>query len=461
MARPWSPASWREKPIQQVPDYDDQVALDYVRVHLGASLPLVSIDEIRRLRSALGRAALGEAFLLQGGDCAEAFADCTPDNIRRTFSTLVEMAAALTLGAGRPVVKVGRIAGQFAKPRSEPTEKRNAEELPAYRGDIVNDAAFTASARTPDPHRMLAAYRQSASTLNFLRLLATGMSSDLGHLSGLGPTTGPGARNTGREDFMGRMRDAFSLLSAYGFVDVNAHLRQMEFYSSHDALLLEYEQGLTRFDEHSGTWFAGSAHMLWVGERTRQLDGAHVEFLRGVENPIGVKCSASISEDELLRLIDVLDPHNEPGRLNLIVRMGADDIDRCLPALVRAVRRERRAVLWSSDPMHGNTVKLASGYKTRHFDRIAAEIIAFFDILHGEGLHPGGIHLEMTGTDVTECIGGPQAISEDRVGERYHTLCDPRLNGIQALELAFMVAEHLRRQRQAEQGSPLPAQAVA
>lgn len=461
MARPWFPASWREKPIRQVPDYDDQVALEYVRMHLGASLPLVSIDEIRRLRSALGRAALGEAFLLQGGDCAEAFSDCTPDNIRKTFSTLVEMAAALALGAGRPVVKVGRIAGQFAKPRSEPTEKRGAEELPAYRGDIINDAAFTPSARAPDPHRMLAAYRQSASTLNFLRSLATGMIGDLGHLAAGSNGERSGAPgDASHEAFMGRMREAFSLLPAYGFVDLNAHLRQMEFYSSHDALLLEYEQGLTRFDERSGTWFASSAHMLWVGERTRQFDGAHIEFLKGVENPIGVKCSAAISEDDLLRLIEALDPGNEPGRLNLIVRMGADDIDRRLPALVRAVRRERRAVLWSSDPMHGNTVKLSSGYKTRYFDRIMAEIVAFFDILHGEGLNPGGLHIEMTGTNVTECMGGPQAISEDRIGERYHTLCDPRLNGEQALELAFTVAEHLRRQRQGD-GAPLRVHAVA
>jgi 3-deoxy-7-phosphoheptulonate synthase len=449
MAQSWSPSSWRTKPIQQVPAYPDPFALGEVERQLSGFPPLVFAGEARKLQRMLAKVTEGEAFLLQGGDCAESFAEHAADNIRDFFRVFLQMAVVMTFAAASPVVKVGRIAGQFAKPRSAPTERVGDAELPSYRGDIVNDIAFDTAARVPDPARQLMAYRQSAATLNLLRAFAMGGYANLENahrwMLGFIKDSPQSARY---QELADRITETLGFMRAIG-LDPEAHpeMRQTDFYTSHEALLLGYEEALTRVDSTTGDFYATSGHMIWIGDRTRQLDHAHVEYARGVENPLGLKCGPSLAPDELLRLIDLLNPANEPGRLTLICRFGADKVGEHLPALVRAIEREGRKVLWSCDPMHGNTVKAASGFKTRPFDRIMSEIRAFFAVHQAEGTYAGGIHLEMTGKNVTECTGGARAISEADLRDRYHTYCDPRLNAEQAIEVAFLVAELLKTER--------------
>jgi 3-deoxy-7-phosphoheptulonate synthase len=447
MAEKWTPDSWRSKPIQQVPEYPDAAGLALVEARLKSYPPLVFAGEARRLEAQLAKAAEGKAFVLQGGDCAESFAEFHPNNIRDTFRVLLQMAVVLTYGAACPVVKVGRLAGQFAKPRSAPTETIDGVTLPSYRGDMVNGMDFTAEARLPDPERLVQAYNQSAATLNLLRAFAQGGYADLHkvHQWNLGFVAGtPGTRYA---DLCARLDETLAFMEACGLTSETApQIRETDFFTSHEALILEYEQALTRVDSTTGDWYDCSAHMLWVGDRTRQLDGAHVEFLRGVGNPLGCKAGPTSSPDQLLRLIDILNPANEPGRLTIITRMGADQVEAKLPSLLRAVKREGRSVVWLCDPMHANTVK-AGDFKTRSFDRILTEVKGFFAVHKAEGTHAGGVHFEMTGQDVTECVGGTQAITEARLGDRYHTHCDPRLNATQALELAFLVAEALKDER--------------
>jgi len=446
MSAAWSPASWRAKPARQLPDYPDADALTDAEARLRRRPPLVFAGEARRLQAALARAAAGEAFLLQGGDCAESFAELHPNAIRDTLRVLLQMAVVLSFGAGRPVVKVGRVAGQFAKPRSVPTETVGGVTLPSYRGDIVNDLAFDGAARVPDPGRMLRAYDQAAATLNLLRAFVQGGFADLRRVHdwtlAFVAASPQGSRY---EQLAARIDDALGFMAACGVTQATTpQLRETELYTSHDALLLPYEEALTRVDSVTGAWYACSAHLPWIGERTRQVDGAHVEFCRGVANPLGIKLGPTTEPDDVLRLIDVLDPDGQPGRLTLIVRMGADRVGAGLPPLVRAVGRAGRRVVWSCDPMHGNTVTARNGVKTRPFDRVLAELRGFCAVLDAENVPVGGVHLEMTGKDVTECIGGAQAIDEARLADRYHTHCDPRLNGSQALELAFELAEILK-----------------
>jgi len=449
MSSKWAPDSWRAKSICQVPDYADAVELADATAQLRRFPPLVFAGEARRLTEALGLVAQGKAFLLQGGDCAESFAEFQADNIRDTFRVLLQMAVVLTYGASLPVVKVGRMAGQFAKPRSAPTETIDGVELPSYRGDMINDMAFTPDARRPDPARMIQAYNQSAASLNLLRAFAQGGYADLHQVHrwtlGFVADSPQGERY---RDLADRLTESLSFMAACGMTSDSApQIRETDFFTSHEALLLEYEEALTRIDSTSGDWYDVSAHMLWIGDRTRQLDGAHVEFLRGVRNPVGVKVGPSMAPDDLLRLIDMLNPDDVPGRLTLICRMGADKVETALAPLIRAVLRDGRKVVWACDPMHANTVKSSTGYKTRPFDRILEETRRFFAVHRAEGSYAGGVHFEMTGQDVTECIGGAQAITEDSLSARYHTHCDPRLNASQALELAFLISESLKNQR--------------
>ncbi len=449
MAQPWSPQSWRAKPVSQVPVYPDPEALAAVETRLKTHPPLVFAGEARNLTTALGQVAEGKAFLMQGGDCAESFAEFHPDNIRDTFRVLLQMSVILTFGAAMPIVKVGRIAGQFAKPRSAETETRDGVTLPSYRGDNVNDIAFTAEGRAPDPQRLMQAYAQSAATLNLLRAFASGGYADLHnvHRWTLGFIAGSPAGERYKA-LAARISETLEFMEACGITPVSVpQLRTTDFYTSHEGLLLGYEQAMTRIDSTSGDWYDTSAHMIWIGDRTRDLNGAHVEFCRGIKNPIGLKCGPSMSDDELLKLIAVLNPENKPGRLTLICRFGSDKIADKLPRLIRTVSREGAKVVWSSDPMHGNTVTSQTGFKTRPFERILKEIKTFFDVHRAEGTHAGGVHFELTGQNVTECLGGAQAISEEDLSSRYHTHCDPRLNANQALELAFLMAEGLRAER--------------
>jgi 3-deoxy-7-phosphoheptulonate synthase len=461
MAERWTPDTWRNKPIIQVPEYSDAAVLCEVEKQLASYPPLVFAGEARRLTRSLDRVAAGEAFLLHGGDCAESFAEHGADNIRDFFRVFLQMAVVLTFAAALPVVKIGRIAGQFAKPRSSPTETRNGVTLPSYRGDIINSYEFTPEARIPDPRRQIEAYRQSAATLNLLRALAQGGYANLAsvHKWMLGfVKDSPQSRRY--SELADRISETLGFMQAIG-LDLEDHpeLRTTDIYTSHEALLLGYEQALTRVDSTSGEWYSTSGHLLWIGDRTRALDHAHVEFCRGIRNPLGLKCGPSMKPDELLRLIDVLNPENTPGRLTLICRMGAEKVGDLLPALVRAVTRERREVVWSCDPMHGNTISSASGYKTRPFDRVLSEVRSFFEIHQSEGTYAGGIHLEMTGQNVTECTGGARAISDEDLNDRYHTFCDPRLNAEQSIELAFLLAELLKKERLGR-GLPIPAAAA-
>ena len=445
MNEKWTLNSWRNFPIKQVPAYEDVEALKSVEERLAGFPPLVFAGEARSLKAHLAEVCEGRAFLLQGGDCAESFVEHHADNIRDTFRVLLQMAVVLTYGAKLPVIKVGRMAGQFAKPRSADTETMDGVELPSYRGDIINGIEFDATARVPDPERQISAYRQAASTLNLLRAFAKGGYADLTEVhrwnQGFIAESPQGARY---EAMANQINEAMDFIAACGITSLTApQMGMVDFYTSHEALLLGFEQALTRLDSTSGEYYDTSAHMLWIGDRTRQPDGAHVEFLSGVKNPLGLKCGPSLKPDELITLLDKLNPENEAGRITLIARFGHENVEAHLPALVRKVTAEGRKVVWSCDPMHGNTIKASNGYKTRPVDRILTEVQRFMAVHQAEGTHAGGIHFEMTGQNVTECLGGAQAISEEDLSSRYHTHCDPRLNGSQALELAFMIAEGL------------------
>ncbi|MEI4486309.1 3-deoxy-7-phosphoheptulonate synthase class II [Frigidibacter sp. MR17.14] len=448
MTKAWKKSDWRAKPRIQMPDYPDASAVAAVEAQLSKYPPLVFAGEARKLKAALGAAAKGEAFLLQGGDCAESFQEFSADNIRDTFKVMLQMAIVLTWGAKVPVVKVGRMAGQFAKPRSAPTEMVGGIELPSYRGDIINGFEGTPEARIPDPNRMLQAYTQAAASLNLLRAFSTGGYADIHRVQSwmAGFIEEPAAANY--RNIAQRIEDALDFMTAAGVTSATAHeLSSVDFYTSHEALLLEYEEALCRIDSTTGVPVAGSGHMIWIGDRTRQTDGAHVEFCRGVQNPIGLKCGPSTTAEDLKVLMAKLNPENEPGRLTLIARFGAGKVGDHLPRLIRTVEAEGAKVLWSCDPMHGNTIKAASGYKTRPFESVLREVREFFQIHKAEGTIPGGVHFEMTGKDVTECTGGVRAVTDENLSDRYHTACDPRLNASQALELAFLVAEELNDRR--------------
>ncbi|MEM6679457.1 MAG: 3-deoxy-7-phosphoheptulonate synthase class II [Pseudomonadota bacterium] len=457
MTKPWSRHSWRNHTGLQMPDYTDAEALARTTERLSSYPPLVFAGEARRLRERLAEVAEGRAFLLQGGDCAESFAEFTGDNIRDTFRVMLQMSVVLTFAVRMPVVKVGRVAGQFAKPRSAPTETMEGVELPSYRGDIINGFDFTEDSRVPDPERMITAYMQSAATLNLLRAFAQGGYADLHRVQNWNlefVADDVMAKEYGR--MAERISEAVSFMDACGVNPATAEtLRMVEYYTSHEALLLPYEEALARVDSTTGQTVAGSGHMIWIGDRTRQLDGAHVEFCRGVLNPIGLKCGPSLAPDELVRLTEILNPDNVPGRLTLICRTGAGKVADHLPGWIRAVQAAGAKVVWSCDPMHGNTIKAAGGYKTRPFERVLSEVREFFVVHEAEGTHAGGVHFEMTGQDVTECTGGAYAITDADLASRYHTACDPRLNAKQSLELAFVLAEGLRG------AAPVARQAVA
>jgi len=443
----WTIDSWRQLPIRQQPQYPDKKALDNVEKELNSKVPLVYPDEIITLRKKLAKVAQGKAFLLQGGDCAESFAEFNDENLRKYFRVLLQMTVALMYGAGKPVVKVGRIAGQFAKPRSDDMETLDNKSLPSYRGDMVNGIDFEDSARAPDPERLVKSYNQSAATLNYLRALAKGGFASLTNVNKWNQEFAlESAQGKLFTNLVERINESLAFMNAFGLhPDHIEQIHEAEFFTSHEALLLNYDQALTRFDKATNQHFCCSAHMLWIGERTRNLNEAHVEFMRGIANPIGVKIGPSIKPEELLRLIDTLNPDNDPGKLTLISRMGSDKIGDILPKLLDIVKSEGCEVIWSCDPMHGNTVKSPNGYKTRPFNKILSEVRSFFDIHKTAGTYAGGIHIEMTGQDVTECVGGAQAISEVNLKDRYHTHCDPRLNASQSLELAFLMAEELRK----------------
>jgi 3-deoxy-7-phosphoheptulonate synthase len=448
MTSNWKPESWRTHDAKQMPEYRDGDALDRATATLSTYPPLVFAGEARDLTADLARVVEGKAFLLQGGDCAESFAEFHPNNIRDTFRVILQMAVVLTFASKLPTVKLGRMAGQFAKPRSGPTETIGETSLPSYRGDIINDIAFEASAREPDPERMIKAYNQSAATLNLLRAFSNGGYANLHQV------------HAWTHDFMGRspwtkkfrdvadrIGEALEFMAACGInPDTVPQLKGTTFYTSHEALLLPYEQALTRQDSLTGGWYDTSAHMLWIGDRTRFEGSAHVEYLRGIGNPIGIKCGPSLENDALLRMLDTLNPERTPGRMTLITRYGHDKIEAGLPPLIRAVKASGHPVVWSCDPMHGNVIKASNGYKTRPFDRILAEVRGFFAAHRAEGTFAGGIHIEMTGQNVTECTGGAVDVTELSLADRYHTHCDPRLNAGQSLELAFLLAEMLNQE---------------
>lgn len=450
MAREWNPDSWKAHEARHLPAYADAAALADVEGVLSSYPPLVFAGEARALKAELAQVAGGKGFMLQGGDCAESFAEFHPNNIRDTFRVILQMAVVMTFAGKMPVVKVGRMAGQFAKPRSSDTETQGDLTLPSYFGDNVNGIEFDPETRRNDPQRMVRAYSQAAATLNLLRAFAGGGYANLRQV------------HQWTLDFMGRSpwADKFAALSdriseALDFMEACGidpatvpQLQGTSFYTSHEALLLPYEQALTRRDSLTGDWYDCSAHMVWIGDRTRFDGSAHIEFCRGIGNPLGMKCGPSLEPDALLRLLDTLNPGREAGRITLISRFGHDKVEAGLPALIRAVKREGHPVVWSCDPMHGNVVKSDSGYKTRPFDRILAEVRGFFAVHRAEGTHAGGIHVEMTGQDVTECVGGAVAITDAALGDRYHTHCDPRLNAAQSLELAFLIAEMLNLEAQ-------------
>ena len=455
MAATWSPDSWRQKNIKQVPVYPDPVTLAAAEERLRRFPPLVFAGEARRLRASLAEVAAGRAFLLQGGDCAESFAEFHPDNIRDTFRVILQMAVVLTFAGALPVVKVGRLAGQFAKPRSADTETIGDVTLPSYRGDSVNGIEFTESARMPDPERMIQSYNQSAATLNLIRAFAQGGYADLHQVHRWNLSfVENSAQGERYRDLATRLEETLAFMAACGLTsETTPQIRETEFYTSHEALLPVYEEAMTRIDSTTGDWYDTSAHMLWVGDRTRDPDDAHIEFLRGIANPLGCKAGPTLEPDDLIRILDTLNPDDTPGRMVVITRMGYDRVEEKLPALIRAVEREGRTVVWACDPMHGNTIKASSGYKTRPFDRILDEVRSCFAVHRAEGTWLGAIHVELTGQNVTECIGGAQAITEAGLADRYHTHCDPRLNADQSLELAFLIAEMLKGARDKRNGT--------
>ncbi|RWR81002.1 DAHP synthetase [Cinnamomum micranthum f. kanehirae] len=444
----WAPESWKSRKALQIPVYPNKEELDSVLQTLESFPPLIFAGEARKLEERLADAAVGKAFLLQGGDCAESFKEFNANNIRDTFRVLLQMGVVLTFGGQMPIFKVGRMAGQFAKPRSDPFETKDGVKLPSYQGDNINSDVFDEKSRMPDPHRLIRAYTQSASTLNLLRAFATGGYADLQRVTQWNLDFIQHSEQGDRYmELAQRVDETLGFMMAAGLTSEHPKMTTTEFWTSHECLHLPYEQALTREDSTSGLYFDCSAHMLWVGERTRQLDGAHVEFLRGVANPVGIKVSDKMDPLELVKLCEILNPHNKPGRLTIITRMGADNMRVKLPHLIRAVRQAGLIVTWVSDPMHGNTIKAPCGLKTRSFDAIRSELRAFFDVHEQEGSYPGGVHLEMTGQNVTECVGGSRTVTLDDLSSRYHTHCDPRLNASQSLELAFAIAERLRRKR--------------
>lgn len=445
----WTPDTWRSKPARQLPDYPDQAALKATEQVMAGMPPLVFAGEARRLKAQLADVAAGKAFVLQGGDCAESFAEFGANKIRDTFRVLLQMAIVMTFGGQLPIIKMGRMAGQFAKPRSEPNETKNGETLPSYRGDIINALEFTPESRIPDPERMIRAYNQSAATLNLLRAFAQGGYADLEKIHNWNldfiKDSPLGERF---ERVADQIDQSLAFMRACGISgETVPAMRETDFYTCHEALLLPYEEAMTRVDSTSGDWYDTSAHFLWIGARTNQNDGAQMEFVRGIKNPIGLKVPPSIDADTLLRSIDVINPANEPGRLTLIARMGAGQVIKNLPPLVEAVQKEGRVVSWICDPMHGNTQVSSTGYKTRKFDNILSEVRDFFAVHRDLGTHAGGVHFEMTGQNVTECVGGTREVTEEDLSSRYHTACDPRLNANQALELAFLVADELKAAR--------------
>lgn len=442
----WTPDSWRQFPILQQPNYQDLAELKNVEEQIHSFPPLVFAEETRELYRQLGEVAEGRGFLLQGGDCAESFSDFNAANIRDTFKVMLQMAVVLTFGGKVPVTKIARMAGQYAKPRSADLETIDGVSLPSYRGDIVNSFEFTEAARMPDPQRLVTAYHHSASTLNLLRAFAQGGLADLHQVNRWNMSFV--ASNPNRERYQHlaeRIEDSLSFMEVLGLTsETTPTIRETQLFTSHEALLLNYEQALTRRDHLTGNWYDCSAHMVWIGERTRQLDHAHLEFFRGIHNPVGVKIGPSMTPDELITLIDKVNPDNDPGRLTLITRMGAETLGDKLPALVRKVQEEGRKVVWSSDPMHGNTIKASNGYKTRNFDSVLKEIQDFFAVHKAEGSWAGGVHFEMTGQHVTECTGGAYGLSEADLSQRYKTQCDPRLNADQVQELAFLITDALK-----------------
>ncbi len=447
MGANWNKASWRLRDRIQMPTYEDKIEVEKVEQTLNSYPPLVFAGETRNLKNHLSLVSEGKAFLLQGGDCAESFEEFSADLIRDTFKAILQMAVVLTFGAKLPVVKIGRMAGQFAKPRSSDVEIIDGVTYPSYRGDIINSIELSSKARKPDPKRMLSAYSQAAASINLLRAFSQGGFANIGKVhSWTLESTKHFSGYKKFSDLANRISESIEFMEAAGITSSNTDaLNKVDFFTSHEALLLEYEEALCRIDSTTGLPLAGSGHMIWIGDRTRQIDGAHVEFCRGVQNPLGLKCGPTLSLDDLIRLIDKLNPNNESGRLTLIVRFGADNVEKYLPDLIRAVQKEGRNVVWSCDPMHGNTVKSNNGFKTRPFHKILKEVRQFFEINRGEGTYPGGIHIEMTGKDVTECTGGVLPVEESELSSRYHTACDPRLNASQALEMAFLVAEEIQR----------------
>ena len=443
----WSANSWRGYKAKHIPEYPDKSELEKTESQLKTYPPLVFAGEARDLKRHLAKVSEGKAFLLQGGDCAESFEEFSADLIRDTFKAILQMAVVLTFGAKLPVIKIGRMAGQFAKPRSSDFEVVNGIEYPSYRGDIINSIELNTTAREPDPKRMLTAYSQAAASINLLRAFSQGGFANIGKVHSW--TLESTKTFDGYEKFSeiaNKIAESIEFMHAAGITSRNTDaLNKVDFFTSHEALLLEYEEALCRVDSTSGLPLAGSGHMLWIGDRTRQIDGAHVEFCRGVQNPLGLKCGPTLSPDELIRLIDKLNPENQAGRLTLIARFGADKVENYLPDLIRAVKKEGRNIVWSCDPMHGNTIKSDSGFKTRPFNKVLKEVQQFFEINRGEGTYPGGIHVEMTGKDVTECTGGVLPVEDNELSNRYHTACDPRLNASQALEMAFLVAEEIQR----------------
>ena len=449
MTSNWKPNSWRDKPARHIPTYSNDEELSVARGKLSNFPPLVFAGESRNLLKQLEEVAKGRAFLLQGGDCAESFSDFHPNNIRDLFKVMLQMAVVLTFGASCPVVKVGRMAGQFAKPRSQDTEIINNVELESYKGDIINGIDFDKTSRTPNPERLIQAYNQSAATLNLLRAFSQGGFANLKQIHQWNLSFVEDSQSKKKfEEMANTIDECLTFMEACGINDQNVRqMKETDFYTSHEALLLPYEESLTRIDSTTGQWYDVSAHMLWVGDRTRQLDGAHIEFVRGIQNPIGLKVGPTTDIVELLKIIEVINPDNNAGRISLICRMCADKITSLLPNIISQVKKDEKNVVWVCDPMHGNTVKASSGYKTRPLINIISEIEKFFKIHQNEGTYPGGIHLEMTGQDVTECIGGVQEITEDDLKSRYHTYCDPRLNASQSLEVAFLLSEFLKDDR--------------
>ena len=447
----WNPNTWRNYPVVQMPKYTNQKSLSSVEAKLSLKPPLVFAGEVQALKRSLHLVEKGEAFILQGGDCAESFSQFSANGIRDTFKVLLQMAVILTFGSSMPIMKIGRIAGQFAKPRSSDIEVLNGIELPSYRGDMINDMEFNKASREPDPHRLIEGYEQSAATLNLIRAFAQGGMADLAKvhewtLGFLADTP----ETTKYQEVADRISESLNFMKACGLTsDTASQLRETEFYTSHEALLLNYEEALTREDTITAEkgWYSTSAHLLWVGDRTRQHDHGHIEFLSGIQNPVGIKCGPSLEPDDLIRLIEKINPENDTGKVVLICRMGSEKVFDHLPKLIKKIQSEGKKVIWCCDPMHGNTIKASNGYKTRKVSQILSEVDNFFNVHKTEGSYPGGVHFEMTGSNVTECLGGANEVKESDLGSRYHTHCDPRLNGSQSLELAFLISDLLKKIR--------------